>query len=152
MKLLIVQLPSFSRHLIPLRSKYTYIPILLIRTRLFGKNGAAVNAACKENLACQFGHACHRFCSRGLEKLIRQEYIYFMILTRVYLFYDITVLLNAKSTASSAVRSCPSPPLSCVSVPLIVALSGGVCYELTVKVKMVASPVASGVSFVDFSA
>jgi hypothetical protein len=72
--------------------------------------------------------------------------------TRVYLFYDIAVLLNAKSTASTAVRSCPSPPLSCVSVPLIVALSGGVCYELTVKVKMVASPVASGVSFVDFSA
>jgi hypothetical protein len=70
----------------------------------------------------------------------------------VWLNYDLTVLLNTESTAAVAGALVPTfSPLS-HSHALIAALSGGKWYELTVRVKMVASPVASGVSFVDFSA
>lgn len=66
--------------------------------------------------------------------------------------YGASVLLNAEATALPASALVPAfPPLS-RSRALIAALPGGMCYELTVRVKMVASPVASGVSFVDFSA
>lgn len=70
----------------------------------------------------------------------------------VYLVYDMAVFLNRTATACAATALVPTSPLSRVVMSLIAALSGGVCRELTVRVKMVASPVVSGVCFVDFSA
>jgi hypothetical protein len=38
---------------------------------LSGKNETAVKAACQENLACHFRHACHRFVSPRLGGLVK---------------------------------------------------------------------------------